>query len=230
MSGLRERARAATTAEILRLARAQLAAEGAAGLSLRAVAREMGMVSSGIYRYFPSRDDLLTALIVDSYNRLGEAVERADAAVRRRRDYRNRWRSTAFAVREWAIEHPSEWALLFGTPVPGYAAPQDTIAPATRYTAALVGILVDMARDGVHHDAVVPKTIRRDAALLRDTLSADVSDSSLVVGLNAWAALIGAINLELFGHLHNVVEAPGALYEAVVEQHSALITRGTEPS
>src|SRR5690349_24743516 len=76
----RERVRAELTREITDIARRQLATEGAAGLSLRAVAREMGMVSSAIYRYFPSRDDLLTALIIDGYNAVGEAVERADAA------------------------------------------------------------------------------------------------------------------------------------------------------
>ena len=76
----RERVRAELTREITDVARGQLATEGAGGLSLRAVAREMGMVSSAIYRYFPSRDDLLTALIVDGYNAIGEVAERADAA------------------------------------------------------------------------------------------------------------------------------------------------------
>ena len=72
----RERVRAELTREITEVARRQLAAEGAAGLSLRAVARELGMVSSAIYRYFPSRDDLLTALIIDAYDAIGEAAER----------------------------------------------------------------------------------------------------------------------------------------------------------
>ncbi len=75
----RERVRAELTREITDVARGQLATEGAGGLSLRAVARELGMVSSAIYRYFPSRDDLLTALIIDGYNAIGEVAERADA-------------------------------------------------------------------------------------------------------------------------------------------------------
>ena len=76
----RERVRAELIREITEIARRQLATEGAAGLSLRAVAREMGMVSSAIYRYFPSRDDLLTTLIIDGYNAVGAAVEKAEAA------------------------------------------------------------------------------------------------------------------------------------------------------
>lgn len=224
MTGVRERARAATTAEILRLARAQMAAEGASALSLRAIARDLGMVSSAIYRYFPSRDDLLTALIIDSYERLGAAVEAGDATVRRRTDFRGRWRATAHAVRDWAIEHPSEWALLFGTPVPGYAAPEDTIPAATRYTAVMISILVDMAAAGHVHRTAVPKVLRSDLARLRNQLGTEVSDAALTVGMNAWASVMGAVNLELFGHLHNVVNEPGALFEAVVEQHGALIT------
>ena len=82
MPGIRERARAETTAEIIRLAREQIAEHGAAELSLRAIARDLGMVSSAIYRYFASRDELLTRLIIDSYDRLGEAVEAADARCR----------------------------------------------------------------------------------------------------------------------------------------------------
>lgn len=228
MAGTRERARAATTAEILRLARAQMAAEGPASLSLRAIARDLGMVSSAVYRYFPSRDDLLTALIIESYDRLGAAVEQADASVTQRGDHRRRWLVITRAMRTFAVDHPAEWALLFGTPVPGYAAPQDTIGPATRYTLVLVRILTDMAAAGQRHEAHVPEAVRPDLDRLRATLSTDATDGTLMVGLNAWAAVMGAINLELFGHLHNVIDQPGGLFEAVVEQHADILM-GTKP-
>ena len=78
--GVRARVRAELTREIAEVARRHLASDGAAALSLRAVARELGMASSAVYRYFPSRDDLLTALIVDAYDAMGEAAEVADAA------------------------------------------------------------------------------------------------------------------------------------------------------
>ena len=132
----RERVRAELTREITDTARRHLATEGAAGLSLRAVAREMGMVSSAIYRYFPSRDDLLTALIIDGYNAIGAAVEKADGACRRD-DYAGRWLAASRAVRTWALAHPHEYALVYGSPVPGYQAPQQTIGPASRVAAVL---------------------------------------------------------------------------------------------
>ena len=124
----RERVRAELTREITDVARGQLATEGAGGLSLRAVAREMGMVSSAIYRYFPSRDDLLTALIVDGYNAIGEVAERADAACPAG-EHAGRWLAVCRAIRDWALAHPHEYALVYGSPVPGYQAPQQTIGP-----------------------------------------------------------------------------------------------------
>src|SRR6185312_17499730 len=119
---LRARVRAEMIGEIKRVALEHLARDGSA-LSLRAVARDMGMVSSAVYRYFPSRDELLTALIIDAYDSVGAAAE-LDEADARRTDYAARWMATARAVREWAVTHPQEFALIYGSPVPGYQAPQ----------------------------------------------------------------------------------------------------------
>ena len=141
----RERVRAELTREITDVARAQLATEGAGGLSLRAVAREMGMVSSAIYRYFPSRDDLLTALIVDGYNAIGEVAERADAACPAG-EHARRWLAVCRAIRDWALAHPHEYALVYGSPVPGYQAPQQTIGPAAR-AATVFGKIISDARE-----------------------------------------------------------------------------------
>ena len=139
----RERARAEITREITDIARARLAADGAAALSLRAVARDLGMVSSAVYRYFGSRDELLTALIIDGYNAIGEAVESADAACRRG-DYPGRWLAACRAARGWALAHPHEYALIYGSPVPGYQAPEATIGPAAR-SAVVFGRLISDA-------------------------------------------------------------------------------------
>src|SRR3954467_4058552 len=119
----RERVRAELTADIADAARRQLAEVGAAALSLRAVARELGMASSAVYRYFPSRDDLLTRLIIDGYDDLGSAAEDADDPAAAPHD---RWMAVCRAVRHWAVAHPYEYALLYGSPVPGYEAPRDT--------------------------------------------------------------------------------------------------------
>src|SRR5580658_8303806 len=114
----RARARVAALEEIKRAARAQMAERGAAALSVRHVAREVGMCSSGVYRYFKSRDELLTALIIDAYNALGDDVERAEAQVDRG-DLFGRWWAAASAARTWAWARPQEYGLVFGSPIPG---------------------------------------------------------------------------------------------------------------
>jgi AcrR family transcriptional regulator len=143
----RERVRAELTREITEIARRQLATEGAAGPSLRAVAREMGMVSSAIYRYFSSRDELLTALIIEGYDAIGAAVEQAEAACPRV-DYPGRWLAACQALRGWALAHPHEYALIYGSPVPGYQAPQQTIASAARVAAVFGKIISDAHQAG----------------------------------------------------------------------------------
>lgn len=150
--GARERARVEVTAAIKDEARKQLAADGAARLSLRAVARELGMVSSALYRYFPSRDELLTALIVDAYDAVGEAAEAADRAscAGSSASHLARWTAVACAVRDWALAHPHEYGLIYGSPVPGYTAPQATIGPASRVGLVLIAIVGDAHRaDGL---------------------------------------------------------------------------------
>jgi AcrR family transcriptional regulator len=143
----RQRARAELTREIKEEARRQVAGAGAQRLSLRAVARELGMASSALYRYFPSRDDLLTALIIDAYDALGDRAERAVAALPPT-DVRGRWRACCTAVRDWALAHPHEYALIYGSPVPGYQAPQETIPSASRVALVLGGLLADAHDSG----------------------------------------------------------------------------------
>src|SRR5215813_12973966 len=104
-SSLRARVRVEITEEIKETARRHVASEGAANLSLRAVARELGMVSSAVYRYFPSRDDLLTALIIDCYNELGEVAEQAVAG---KEDRLEAWLAYGHAIRDWALGHPAD--------------------------------------------------------------------------------------------------------------------------
>ncbi len=203
----RARVRAELTNEIKQVARAHLAAEGSSGLSLRAVARELGMVSSAVYRYFPSRDDLLTALIVDAYTAVGAQAAAAEA-VPRRSDHAGRWLALCRATREWAVTHPHEYALIFGSPVPGYAAPVDTIDPAAQIPLLLLGIINDAAAAGqaptVSHSSM-PRVVHGDLKRLRDQAAPGLSDHYLARALMAWSQLIGLISFELFGHLHNVI-------------------------
>lgn len=212
----RERVRAELTREITEIARRQLGTAGAAGLSLRAVAREMGMVSSAIYRYFPSRDDLLTALIIDGYNALGEAVERADAAVPAS-DHGGRWLAVCRAVREWALAHPHEYALLYGSPVPGYEAPQDTVPAALRDTIVFARIVTEAHHAGALDPAApgpaAPPVIADDMARVRQAVRLDVPDDVAARGLTAWAALYGTVGFELFGQFDGVIDNRAAYFD-----------------
>jgi AcrR family transcriptional regulator len=212
----RERVRAELTREITEIARVQLAREGAAGLSLRAIAREMGMASSAIYRYFASRDDLLTALIIDGYNAIGEAVETADAACARA-DHLGRWLAVCHAVREWALAHPHEYALLYGSPVPGYQAPQDTIGPAMRNSVVYGRVISDAWRAGVltSPDGHRPPaaSFAADAARVRDAVLPDVPDDVVARALIAWSSLFGGVSFELFGQFNGVITDPAVLFD-----------------
>lgn len=211
----RARARAELTREIKDVARRQLAEHGSAGLSLRAVSRELGMVSSAVYRYFPSRDDLLTALIIDAYNDVGSAAETAEAVVRRR-DLRGRWLAATGSVRDWARSRPQEYALIFGSPVPGYAAPPDTIDPAARVPLLLLRMLADGAAEGrspVADPVPLPRVVRHDLQNLRQAAGTDISDLALLHGVTAWTAVIGTISFELFGHLTGTITDYDAYFD-----------------
>ena len=158
-------ARAELTRAILDRARDQLAEVGPAALSVRQIARDLEMASSAVYRYFPSRDALLTALIVEGYDDLGEAVETADASVRRRDRFDRRWSAVAHAVHDWARAQPHRYALLYGSPVPGYAAPDDTVPAATRVTFTLLAIVRDAELAGRSPRDVRPVSKAERAAL-----------------------------------------------------------------
>ncbi|MGZ4717715.1 MAG: TetR/AcrR family transcriptional regulator [Acidimicrobiales bacterium] len=203
----RERARAELTSEIKQVARRQLAEQGSAALSLRAVARELGMVSSAVYRYFPSRDELLTALIIDAYDAVADAADEAETAVARA-DLVGRWMATCRAVRAWAVDNPQEYALIFGSPIPGYAAPQDTIDPAARIPALLLAVLsesVTAGRSVADPGVPLPRAVRRDLKPVRQQAAPALDDVEMARAITAWTLLIGSISFELFGHLHNVI-------------------------
>ncbi|MEU5403968.1 TetR/AcrR family transcriptional regulator [Streptomyces sp. NPDC005963] len=244
--GARERARIEVTAAIKDEARRQLAADGAAKLSLRAVARELGMVSSALYRYFPSRDELLTALIVDAYEAVGAAAESAiappatsdsshsfvslqhapDQATTPDQaaatdgtattDHRARWIALCSAVRGWALAHPHEYALIYGSPVPGYAAPHDTVVPASRVGAAMISVARDAHRMRGLALPPLDDALHDEARRLADRFAPDLPPSVAVALIAAWSQVFGLISFELFGQFHRVVEERDAFFTQAV--------------
>lgn len=217
--GLRARIRRELGHEIIEMARKHVAAHGASSLSLRAIARELGMAPSAIYRYYTNRDDLLTALIIDGYAAIGEAAERADNAVSRE-DYFGRWIAVCRGVREWAITHPHEYSLVYGSPVPGYHAPPGTVEPATRDKVIYGRIVADACRAGaLRPGEVVPaclEPISDDARRVRDAVMPGVPEDVVVRALTAWGGLFGMLSLELFGHFSNVIDNRAALFDLSV--------------
>ncbi|MYS15807.1 TetR/AcrR family transcriptional regulator [Streptomyces sp. SID4982] len=203
--GARARARTEVTAAIKDEARRQLAAEGAAKLSLRAVARELGMVSSALYRYFPSRDDLLTALIIDAYDSLGEAAESAHRDVPEA-DFTRRWTAVCEAVRVWALAHPHEYALIYGSPVPGYAAPATTIPSAARVALLLIGVVRDTHEGPGLTGLSLPADLRPEAERMAADLAHGLPPEAAPAMVAAWAELFGLVGFEVFGQFTRVVE------------------------
>ena len=207
-NSIRARVRAEMTDEIKDIARRHLATDGA-NLSLRAVARDLGVVSSAIYRYFASRDELLTALILDAYNALGAAVEEAESAVPREA-ITARWLAVATAVRTWALERPHEYALIYGSPVPGYHAPEDTVIAATRAVRVLGGIIQTACASGrltPHDDPSPPPPVTADIDRIRAAFGPDIPRAVMTRGLSAWVTLFGHTSFELFGQLRNTIDA-----------------------
>jgi AcrR family transcriptional regulator len=207
----RARARIEVTAAIKDEARRQLAAEGAAKLSLRAVARELGMVSSALYRYFPSRDDLLTALIIDAYDSVGEAAETAlegaaDAGPVQR------WIAVCEAVREWALAHPHEYALIYGSPIPGYKAPDTTVRAASRVAFALLGIVREARLGPGVSLPPLPADLASEAERMAADFASDLPPALAPALVAAWAQLFGLIGFEVFGQFHRVVEERAAFF------------------
>ena len=231
MATSRVQAREELVAEITRTARRHLVRDGAAGLSLRAVARDLGMVSSAVYRYFPSRDDLLTALIIDAYDAFGAAAERADAAVPRG-DLMGRWMAVARAAYRWSGRHSAEFALIFGSPVPGYRAPSDTVGPATRFTTVLLRILEDAHAAGlappVHEPVSAP--VLRDLQRLRSEQSLGIEPEWLAAAIRAWTGLVGLITFIRFGHLHNVVRDNESFFDDAVGRLGRSVIGGVHPN
>jgi AcrR family transcriptional regulator len=197
-----------------------MAEKGAPGLSLREVAREMGVVSSALYRYFPTRDDLLTALIVDAYNDLGAHAERA---VRRASpdDPRKQFHVAASAIRKWAKSNPNEYALLYGSPVPGYEAPPFTVEPAARVALVLASVVAGAWRDP-HAEAMFDRDGTKTKGLLEthalDAVMPGVPESVRALSLMVWSQIFGCISFELFGHYKGSVRNANRFFAVVVDE------------
>lgn len=202
----RERYRAQVRAEIKERAREQIAASGAPGLSLNAIARQMGMSGPALYRYFAGRDELITELVRDAYRSLAD-VFRAAAASGADLDGLGR------ALRAWALDDPQRYFLVYGTPVPGYHAPDDVTTTARE----IMTVVLDAARPvGGPAD-----TTGLDAHLAehREWAGDHPADpAALRRALSFWTRLHGVLSLELAGHFTGMGFDPAVLYGAELDR------------
>lgn len=185
---------------ILACGERHLARDGAAALSLRAIARDLGVASSAVYRYVDSRDELLTRLIVTAYDSLGDAVDAAMAEAAdsgRGADPREEFRVIGRTLRVWARAHPEQFALVYGSPVPGYAAPAERTNPAgMRVPARLMAVL--MALPSVTRPALDRAGIVEGTYAVHADLPPGTPPETLTAGFAAWAMVLGTVTVEVF--------------------------------
>lgn len=197
---------------------AQIAEHGAAALSLRAIARELKITAPAIYNYFPSRDDLVTALIVDAYNSLADAQEAAIANFAEDK-HAERLFALGMAYREWAVIYPQRYLLIFGTPIPNYHAPEAmTLPAATRGLAPLVKTIQAMSTTGSlrteRFATMTPKLKSMLGAWKKTEGVADVE--ALYLALVVWSRVHGLVMLEVGNHIPSFFDAPAELFRREV--------------
>jgi AcrR family transcriptional regulator len=224
--GKRQESRERIERDIIAIGRRHLVTEGAAGLSVRAIARELGMVSSAVYRYVASRDDLLTLLLIDAYTELADAVDRAHRSASG--SWAEQALASARAARQWAVDQPACWALLYGSPVPGYHAPAErTVGPGTRVVGVLFAAVASgiAAGDIVVPNIAVPQPMSSDFDAVRAEFAFTGDDATVLKCFLLWAALVGAISLEVFGQYGaDTLSDPAAVFDGQIELLLATFT------
>jgi AcrR family transcriptional regulator len=231
---LQARRRAETVAVLREVAERHLAERGSAALSLRAVAREAGMAVSNVYNYFPSRDELLTDLLVRAYESHAVTVEAAAAPFLERGDPATALRAAFVAYRRWGLERRAEFGLAYGAPVPGYDAPADrTLGAGTRIGAYFVGVLAACHDRGLVDDAVFDArraTLTAATAGRLETLRTElgyVAPVALIaVGLDAFVRLHGCVSMEVFGQLRIVTGGDDTYFGEVLDSELARLGLG----
>ena len=210
--GVRDESRRQVTAAIRAAARRQIAEVGGGALSMRAIAREVGLVSSAVYRYFPTREALLTAMIVESYGNLASTLPATEGLAGA-----EAWRTLGRGLRAWARSVPHEFQLIYGTPIPGYVAPPETVPAAAAVAEPFLRLAPRSAPDAFGD----PVLADQFGAL--GTTFPDADGAGLAAVLAELAALIGFISLELSGHFVGTADPADALYEALLSRQVATL-------
>ncbi|NJK81188.1 MAG: TetR/AcrR family transcriptional regulator [Chloroflexaceae bacterium] len=219
----RERLHDAAREEIKTTARQLMAEEGTAAISIRAIARRMGITAPGLYRYYKNRDAIITALIVDAYTALGDALDTVLQSFPAGQ-YAHQFIAVAEEYRRWALAHPVDYALIFGNPIPGYQAPPEVTSPAAQRALSPFGAIVQAAWEaGELHprlpDAPIDEELHCQLAAWTDRSGYTFPPHITQSFLRGWGQVQGLTTLELYGHLQHLLDAPGRLFRAETEAY-----------
>jgi AcrR family transcriptional regulator len=205
--------REATQEEILNTAWQQISQLGSPSLSLRGIAQTMGLTAPALYRYYPSRDELVTAMIIEAYQSLGQALEASIQAMAAE-DHARRYLAVGCAYREWALARPERFALIFGTPIPGYQAPLERTLPAASRALGVLMAVLQAAWDAgrIQRPPVLGASLQRQMQAWKEAYALTTHPVVLYLTLISWARVHGLTSLELHGHIPPQVALPSEVY------------------
>ena len=193
----------------------QIAEFGAPALSLRAIARELKITAPAIYNYFPRRDDLVTALIVDAYTSLGDSQKSALETMSKK-DSATRFSALGIAYRDWAVTYPQRYQLIFGTPIPNYDAPEDTTMPAAAWALLpLIETIQFLYNEGSLRVERLAKLSAKLKSMLEtwNQFTGNVAETEvLYIAYVVWSRVHGLVTLELGRQLPSFFTDPGEIF------------------
>lgn len=211
MPTMRERYRAQVRGEVKQAALRQLAESGPAGLSVSAIGKQLGVSGPALYRYFASRDELLTELVIDAYDDLADAL-RAAARQPAVTEPRARFDALARAYRSWAVAQPHRYRLLFGPPLPGYDAHAQRLVDASQAAMnQLLGVLREL---GDRTAPAPPQPLASQLTAWALAHDPSISPSAALRAVLIWSRLHGLVSLEIAGNFASMGIDPGQVFEA----------------
>lgn len=220
----RDRVRAETTVEIKQTARKILIEQGHEAVTLRAIARDMGMTAPALYRYFGSHEDLLLNVCGDIFGELADEIEAAiHAAAEAGGDITAKVAAACRAFRHWALHHRPEFALLFGTPIPGVDVEKDDIAEecARRFAGTFFALFLELWQRRpfpVLPPEKIDPGLRDQLARYQEGLGTDLPLGALLAFLRCWVRLYGIVSMEVFGHLHFALDDAEPVFEVTLAE------------
>jgi AcrR family transcriptional regulator len=208
---MRERYRAQVRGEVKQAALRQLARSGPAGLSVSAIGKELGVSGPALYRYFAGRDELLTELVIDAYDDLGEAL-RAAAAGAASQEPRRRLEALARVYRSWALDQPHRYRLLYGPPLPGYDAHAERLVAAS--LSGMSQLLAVLRELGDSAAPALPQPLATQLTAFAGAHDPDIDPATALRALLIWSRLHGLVSLEIAGNFASMGIDPDQIFEA----------------